>query len=106
MKQLKLNAAALAQIVGGSQRIRIRTANLGDYLELQIRPTDRASAVNLPKGETLADLDSDGAVTLPDDALAALGDASFLVVQPRKHGWFALVNAVATGEGSPGGDIT
>jgi hypothetical protein len=101
LKQLILNTAALASVVGTAQRIRVRVANMGDYLELQIRPTDRASAVNLPKGETLADIGEGGIVELPDEAVTAMGDATYLVVQPRKHGWQALVNAVRSHDEAP-----
>lgn len=104
MKEFKFNASALKDVTKGMPRLRMRTADMGEYIELQILPTTRASAANLPKGEILVDLDGDGAAQVPEELLVAVpaGDVSFMVLQARKHGWKALVHAVTTSAESTG----
>lgn len=84
-------------------KLRIRVAEQGHYQELQVRPTDRASASNMPKGELLLDV-TDGQVEIPEEMSAGLAADQFLVLQKRKHGWLALVNAVPVGD-APGATV-
>ncbi len=107
MKEFKFNAAALAGVTKGMPRLRMRTADMGEYIELQVLPTTRASAANLPKGEILVEVDGDGTAQVPEELLAGVpaGEVTFMVLQPRKHGWNALVHAVATSEESTGANL-
>jgi hypothetical protein len=98
--KLSFSAAALA-VLGNQPKMRIRTADMSDYLELQIRPTDRGSAVNMPKSEQLVDV-TDEAIEIDDTHGGALVDAQELfVVQSRKHGWYALTAVRPAGSNPP-----
>lgn len=96
--KLIFSSAALA-VLGNSPKMRVRTADMTDYVELQIRPTDRSSAANIPKNEQLVDVQTaegpagtGGEFIEIDEAHgAALVDViELFVVQSRKHGWYAL----------------
>jgi hypothetical protein len=87
----------------GLTKARVRTVEG----ELQIRPTNRLSAVNLPKTEKLIDLRprSNGNVrmTIPGDVVGAL--AGFQL-EARKHGWMAMIPVTvssAPGQANPAG---
>ena len=102
MFKLNFNPAASSGAVN-APKLRIRTADMGHYQELQIRPTDRASSSNMPKGELLLDIEN-GEVEIPEEMAAGLTNGQFLVLQDRKHGWIALVNATPLGD-APGADV-
>lgn len=95
-KTVNLNKNATA-LMGDATKVRVRV-NAG---VLEVRPTDRKSAVGLPKGELLVDLRvKKQAVralrfTIPaevaDAAMIASG-IQFLTVT-GKHGWIALRGA-------------
>lgn len=102
--KLVLNSVAMASAVNGSPKARVRVAEIGHYLELQVRPTGRASSVNLPKGELLVDING-GEIKLPEEMASGLTDGQFLVLQERNHGWLALVNAQPVGD-APGATVT
>lgn len=98
--KLSFSEAALG-ILGDTPKMRIRTADLTDYSELQIRPTDRSSAVNMPKSEQLVDV-TDGAIEIDDMHSGTLVDAvELFVVQSRKHGWYALTAVRPAGDNPP-----
>ncbi len=87
MAILTTNAAS-ASMFAGATKVRVRT--VGN--EVQIRPTDRASAVNLPKGEVLKDLRAKTAstsrVSLAGDALKV---GALYALKAGKYGWVKLV---------------
>lgn len=87
MATLTTNAASAALFAGAS-KVRVRV--VGD--EVQIRPTQRASAVNLPKGETLAGLrtktPTTSRITVAGDALKI---GAQYALQAGKYGWLRLV---------------
>lgn len=102
MVKLVFNSVALTGLMN-SPKARARIAEMDHYQELQIRPTDRASNVNLPKGEVLMDM-NDGAIEIPEEMATGLTSGQFLVLQARKHGWIALVNATPIGD-APGATV-
>jgi len=99
MAVVNLNKMASA-LCGENEKVRIRM--VGD--ELQIRPTNRKSATNLPKGETLVDLrrKSQGGnpeavrgmrFTLPKEMEMQV--TRMYRAEERSHGWIALVEVSA-----------
>lgn len=95
-KTVNLNKNATA-LMGSATKVRVRI-NEG---VLQVRPTDRKSAVGLPKGEILVDLrEKKQAVrslrfTIPAEVAEAgmvAEGVQFLTVT-GKHGWIALRGA-------------
>ncbi len=99
--KLVLSSAALA-VLGNQPKMRVRTMDMGDYLELQVRPTDRASDVNIPKSEQLVDVTGGDSIEIDDEHGAALVQAENLfVVQSRKHGWFCLTAVRPAGANPP-----
>ena len=118
-KTVNLNKNGSA-LMGEATKVRVRV-NAG---VLEIRPTDRKSAVGLPKGELLVDLRvKKQAVralrfTLPDEVAEAAminTGVQFLTVT-GKHGWIALrgataeelalYNSKAAGPKQSGGSVT
>ena len=90
--------------LGNPSKMRVRAIDQGDYAELQIRPTDRGSAVNMPKEEQLVDIDEHGVVDVDDhfeEALPFAGSTPLFVAQNRKHGWYSLTMVRPTGADSP-----
>ena len=80
--------AASASLFGTATKVRLRT--VGN--EVQIRPTDRASAVNLPKGEVLKDLRAKTPTTSRINATVdALEVGSLYALEAGKYGWLKLV---------------
>lgn len=97
-RTITLNAAATAVAVAAAPKVRVRVAQDGT---LQIRPTDRKSAVNLPKTETLRDLrakDASRRFSIVDENLT-VGSAYNVVA--GKYGWFNLVPAASVVAGVP-----
>ncbi len=95
-----LSATALS-VLGNQPKMRVRTMDMGDYVELQVRPTDRASSVNIPKSEQLVDV-TNGEIEIDEAHGAALVDAvDLFVVQSRKHGWFCLTAVRPAGANPP-----
>lgn len=103
MVKLAFNATALGAALS-APKARVRVAEMDHYQELQVRPTDRASNVNLPKGEVLVDM-QEGQIEIPEEMSAGLAGGQFLVLQSRKHGWIALVNATPIGN-APGAAVS
>lgn len=98
--KLTFSTAALAKL-GNTPKMRVRTSDMGDYVELQIRPTTRASSVNVPKSEQLVDVVSN-AIEVDDTHGEALVDViQLFVVQSRKHGWYALSAVMPAGTCPP-----
>jgi hypothetical protein len=100
--KFKFGPDALTRL-GNPQKIRVRSVDHGDYVELQVRPTDRGSAVNMPKSEQLVDVDEHGVIEINDNYVEVLpghGESLF-VAQTRKHGWYALTVVKPTGDDSP-----
>jgi hypothetical protein len=97
-KTVNLNKNASA-LMGTATKVRIRVLDG----TLQVRPTDRKSAVGLPKGELLADLRlKKQAVralrfTIPSEVADAAGIGTNIqfLTETGKHGWIALRNATA-----------
>lgn len=90
LRTVTLNASALAVAVAfaSAPKVRVRTSQDGT---VQLRPTDRVSAVNLPKTEALRDLRAKAnsrRFSVTNDALN-IGAAFDLVA--GKYGWFSLV---------------
>jgi hypothetical protein len=83
--------------------MRVRSVDQGDYVELQIRPTDRESAVNMPKSEQLVDIDDNGVIEIDESFSEALpmGAVDLFVAQTRKHGWHSLTVVRPSGDDSP-----
>ena len=94
MATVNLNKLASA-LVGSNTKVRVR---MHDGL-LQIRPTDRKSAVGLPKGEELVDLrEKKQAVralrfTLPRNLDMQV--ARMYRAETAKHGWISMVPLTA-----------
>jgi hypothetical protein len=97
-KTVNLNKNASA-LMGEATKVRIRVLDG----TLQVRPTDRKSAVGLPKGEMLAELRiKKQAVralrfTIPSEVAEAanVGDGLQFLTVTGKHGWIALRAATA-----------
>jgi hypothetical protein len=91
MATLTTNAASVSMFAGAT-KVRVRTVDG----QVQLRPTDRASAVNLPKGEALATLrpktSSSSRITVAGDALKV---GSKYALQAAKYGWLKLVEVDA-----------
>jgi hypothetical protein len=89
--------------LGDPSKIRVRSVDHGDYVELQVRPTNRDSDVNMPKEEQLVDIDGDGIIEIDDRFSEVLpsGGASLFVAQTRKHGWYSLTVVRPTGADAP-----
>jgi hypothetical protein len=80
--------AASASLFGTSTKVRLRTVDG----QVQIRPTDRVSAVNLPKGEVLKDLRAKTPSTSRINAnIDALEVGSLYALVAGKYGWVSLV---------------
>ena len=105
-RTVTLNAAAVALFgaaLASAPKIRVRA---GDEGTVQIRPTARVSAVNLPKTEALRDLrakDSSRRFSVTNLELAV--GAAF-TLQPAKYGWFTLVPAPAGVVGAAGARVS
>lgn len=108
-RTLTLNVAATAVLAAAAELPRVRVREVDGLL--QIRPTDRASDVNLPKGEILRNLGrkSEKSVTigLPADAIPSLeaGTVVALEGEPR-YGWFTLKTVADLPKGRAGGRIS
>lgn len=102
--KLKFGPDALARFKSPS-KIRVRSYDFGDYVELQVLPTKRDSAVNLPKDEQLVDIDEHGVIEVDDRFAEALplgaGSTPLFVAQDRKHGWYSLTIVKPTGADAP-----
>lgn len=92
MNTLTLNRQALASF-GTADKVRVQ--NRGGTLFL--RPTDRKSGVNLPKGEKLVDL-----VVKGDSARITVEgldlSAGNLALRADKYGWMAAAAPAGRGE--------
>lgn len=105
-RTVTLNAAAVALFgaaLASAPKIRVRTAADGT---LQVRPTARVSAVNLPKTEALRELrvkDNSRRFSVANDALT-VGAAFGLVA--AKYGWYNLTPAASVTAGVPGARVT
>lgn len=99
--KLKFGPDALARFKSPS-KIRVRSYDFGDYVELQVLPTKRDSAVNLPKDEQLVDIDEHGVIEVDDRFNdVVVGGSSLFVAQDRKHGWYSLTIVKPTGADAP-----
>lgn len=78
---LSFNAAGRQHLTNASK---IRLVNQGG--KLRVRPTNRVSGVNLPKGEKLIDL-SGSKATLPEGFDAPEGKYE---MHMDKYGWFVM----------------
>lgn len=89
--------------LGDPSKIRVRSVDHGDYLELQVRPTDRGSDVNMPKDEQLVDITPDGTIEVDERYAGALpeGGVTLFVAQTRKHGWYSLTVVRPSGNDAP-----
>lgn len=94
---MNLNAAATAQLAGATKlRVRIQDG------KVQIRPTDRASAVNLPKGESLRAVSRKNASTVKFGMGGTeLTPGTKLVPVAAKYGWFTLEAVEELAQGTP-----
>lgn len=104
-RTVTLNAAAVAVLgaLAAAPKVRVRTAADG---ALQIRPTDRASAVNLPKTEALRDLrvkDNSRRFSLSNSDLAV---GSTFTLSAGKYGWFTLSPAPVGTVGAAGARVS
>ena len=104
-RTITLNAAAVALFgaLASAPKIRVRTDADGN---VQVRPTARVSAVNLPKTEALRPLgvkDNSRRFSVTNDALT-VGAAFGLVA--GKYGWFTLTPASAVTAGVPGARVS
>lgn len=93
---MNLNAAATAQLAGAPKlRVRVQDGMV------QVRPTDRVSAVNLPKGETLRAVTRKNASTVKFGLGGTeLAPGTRLAVVPAKYGWFTLQAVEELAEGA------
>lgn len=83
-------------------KIRVRGVDHGDYVELQVKPTDRQSSVNMPKNEQLVDIDANGVIEIDDRFEdVVVGAVTLFVAQDRKHGWYSLTAVKPTGGDAP-----
>jgi hypothetical protein len=95
MNTITLNSKALSSF-GESVKVRVQNREGTLYL----RPTDRKSGVNLPKGEKLADLSrkgDTGQITVEGVDVPASGA---LGLRADKYGWLAIAGSPARGEAS------
>jgi hypothetical protein len=104
---LTLNAAfstlALAALAGVSS-VRVRETADG---AIQIRPTDRASDVNLPKGETLRTLGvKSGTSSRRFTAPLNVEPGTVLRAEAGKYGWFTLRPTTEDLAGAAGGRVS
>ena len=104
-RTVTLNAAAVAMLgaLAASPKIRVRSTEAG---ALQIRPTDRKSAVNLPKTEALRDLrvkDNSRRFSIASDVLNV--GATF-TLQAGRYGWYDLVPAPVGTVGAAGARVS
>lgn len=100
--KLKFGPDALARFKSPS-KIRVRSVDHGDYVELQVRPTGRGSAVNMPKDEELVDIDEQGVVEIGErfSDVVPMAGGNLFVAQDRKHGWYSLTIVKPTGADAP-----
>lgn len=104
-RTLAINSAATA-LIGAATSVRIRANENGT---IDIRPTDRASAVNLPKGEVLRPLGTKGSgltVGLPAETLPTVEAGTVLELTAGKYGWFTLSSVQDLARGAPGGRVS
>lgn len=94
MAILTTNAAS-ASLFATAAKIRVRNVDG----QVQIRPTDRKSPVNLPKTETLVDLRSKTATSFRANIVdEALEVGALYAIESAKYGWLKLVKTdAATG---------
>lgn len=106
-KIVNLNVAALS-VLGDNTKLRVRTV---DGL-LQVRPTSRVLASNLPEGETLrtvsfkreGDVVRGAKFGLPGSELEA---GTRFEVAKGKYGWFALTPVTdAVAKGTPAARVS
>lgn len=99
---VSMTVAAMGVVMGSATKVRVRSLDNG---QVQVRPTDRVSDKNLPKGEQLRTVGlkgNSGRFGLPSaftDNLVA-GKVGFA---KAKHGWFTIVTAdndQSVGQGS------
>ena len=100
--KLQFGSDALSRFKSPS-KIRVRSVDLGDYVELQVRPTGRGSDVNMPKDEQLVDIDEQGVIEIDErfNEVLPSGGSSLFVAQDRKHGWYSLTVVKPTGDEAP-----
>jgi hypothetical protein len=107
-RTVTLNAAAVALFAlaaAEATKVRVRTSAEG---AVQLRPTTRVSAVNLPKTEALRDLrvkDNSRRFSVADESLT-VGQAFSLVKPAGSYGWFTLVPAESVVAGVPGARVS
>jgi hypothetical protein len=95
MRTLSFNTAAVSALNVGNK---IRVKNVDGVLFF--RPTDRASGVNLPKGERLVEVSSSATgAKITIDGLDLPAAASF-GLQKAKYGWYAAAGDAKRGEAS------
>lgn len=104
---LNLNSAfstlALAALASAS-KVRVRETADG---AIQLRPTDRTSAVNLPKGETLRSLSTkSGSTTKRFSANLNVEPGTNLRAEAGKYGWFTLRPTSEDLNGAAGGRVS
>ncbi len=94
MRTLEFNTAALEGF-GDTSKVRVKTLDG----VLFIRPTDRKSHVNLPKGEKLVDLVRKGNVAkITVEGFEVAGEVgASLALQKAKYGWIAAAGEPAKG---------
>lgn len=91
-KNVNINAAATAAIVGDNTKARVRTKDG----QVQVRFTGRTSLVNLPDDEAVVDLYVKGSgrrLGLRSALSEALEVGTKVALQYVKYGWYALVPA-------------
>jgi hypothetical protein len=107
-RNLVINTAATALIgaLAEQPNVRIRATDGG----LQIRPTDRTSPVNLPKGEILRPLGRKTPTTakigLTTDTLPEIAGGTRFAVEAAKYGWFSLQAIQDLPRGAPGASVS
>lgn len=108
-KVLNLNVAALALIADNTQ-VRVREKEIDGVNVLQIRPSARVLATNLPAGETMRKLSFKteagkvrGAVLNMKDLGGEAGQAFELV--PGKYGWVNLAPVAEVTKGAAFGRV-
>jgi hypothetical protein len=100
-KNFNIGAAATTSIIGENTKARVRVQ---DGL-VQIRPTERASTINMPKTEMLRNITVKGngrRIGLPSEIADLIPTGAKVALTPGKYGWFTIapVDAVIAA-GSP-----
>lgn len=103
---LNLNVAALTAL-NGNTKVRVRVKDG----VLQMRPTDRVLASNLPEGETLRTVSYKRSGDKVEGAKFGLPGATLekgarYEVVAGKYGWLSLVPAASVARGTPAASVS